>query len=144
MKQFSARIGRISRLKSMGARVGCCELPRPWPVTIRRKPESTSVELSITADLCFNPHPLNSSRAEPDVIPAPSNPLQFVDASVGEPFRNIEVSVCVPARAVGRDKETIHPTIGRNRILTSLLRIGVVAQMSDQPVILVQDRHPAG
>jgi len=40
---------------------------------------------------------------------------------------------------VRRDELTIYPLFGRNAILASLCRIGVVSQVSDNFVVLIED-----
>src|SRR6266511_2427031 len=68
---------------------------------------------------------------------------QLYYSSDGHPLFDIEVALFVPADAVRRDENSVKPLLARELVGRALLGVDLIAEVCDQFVLFIEDRHAA-
>src|SRR5262245_37258607 len=69
--------------------------------------------------------------------------FQLNDPSDGHPLFDIEVALFVPADAVRRDENSVEPLLARELVGRALLGVDLIAEVCNQLVLFIEDRHAA-
>ena len=70
--------------------------------------------------------------------------LEFDNAPGQHPFRDIKIAFAIPTQTVWRDELAVHPLIRRDAIGRPLAGVAAVADLRNEIVVFVENRHAPG